>query len=342
MRLLLLTIVLFAFCAIDAFCQQGEVNIQIFSSPDCSHCQLVNDRNLLALQEKLGCKIKAERFDISDITNYRLLLEKEKQFSDTNNQVPVVFIGNAVLGGEEEINEGFEKAILNTLNQHESKQIKPYVQISNQPVKSAARPEIFIKSNIIDIGNLKPSQLGKVILVIQNRGSSTLKIERIRTSCECISINPKRLEIEQGKEAEVNLAIDTMGLSGDISKIFYIDSNDPSNPTIAVNVKCIIKPFLSFIPERLDLGIIKRRSKVYKSITANYEYKDVIDIKSIISEDKSIIIKGWKNNADGKSAIIQIAVIAPAQTGRIREHIKIKSKNAIDGEISYSIYANVQ
>ena len=48
---------------------------------------------------------------MEDIWNYQKLVELEEKYKDTDNELPVVFIGRYVLGGEEEIKKRLEEVI---------------------------------------------------------------------------------------------------------------------------------------------------------------------------------------------------------------------------------------
>jgi thiol-disulfide isomerase/thioredoxin len=89
----------------------ANIRLYIFTSPDCPHCQIIQLENINQLSKKLGCKIEAKYFNIKEIKNYQKLIELEEKYKDTDNELPVVFIGKYVLGGEEEIKNNLEKLI---------------------------------------------------------------------------------------------------------------------------------------------------------------------------------------------------------------------------------------
>jgi len=89
----------------------ADVRLYIFTSPDCPHCQIIQPENINQLSKKLKCKIEVKYFNIKDIENYQKLVELEEKYKDTENELPVVFIGKYVLGGEEEIKKRLEEVI---------------------------------------------------------------------------------------------------------------------------------------------------------------------------------------------------------------------------------------
>ena len=89
----------------------ANIRLYIFTSPDCPHCEIIQPENINQLGKKLNCKIEAKYFNIKEIENYQKLVELEEKYKDTDNELPVVFIGKYVLGGKEEIKNNLEKIV---------------------------------------------------------------------------------------------------------------------------------------------------------------------------------------------------------------------------------------
>ncbi|HDG67678.1 MAG TPA: hypothetical protein ENG11_00845 [candidate division Zixibacteria bacterium] len=90
----------------------GAVDVDIFYSKYCEHCQYIIDQFLPPILQKYGDRVKVHEYEIEDnLDNYELLLKREAKAGDTDNEIPVIFIGNQVLGGEEEIEKNFVKVL---------------------------------------------------------------------------------------------------------------------------------------------------------------------------------------------------------------------------------------
>jgi len=79
------------------------VHIFVFLSPDCPTCKPVEAEALAKTGAEIGCDVKPRYFDVEDIANYRILLAFERRLNDAENDLPVVVIGDEILGGVEEI-----------------------------------------------------------------------------------------------------------------------------------------------------------------------------------------------------------------------------------------------
>lgn len=107
-KLLLFLVILFT--STFAF-SKPTIHLYIFSSSDCSSCEIVKPENIKKLGEKLKVEIEPKYFNIDQFANYQKLTELETKYKDTDNKIPVVFVGKYVLGGKEEIGERLEEII---------------------------------------------------------------------------------------------------------------------------------------------------------------------------------------------------------------------------------------
>jgi len=88
----------------------SSVRLYVFYSSGCEKCEIVRQENLKEIGEMAGVEIEARYFNV-EIENYQKLVELEEKYKDTDNELPVVFIGKYVLGGEEEIKKRLEEVI---------------------------------------------------------------------------------------------------------------------------------------------------------------------------------------------------------------------------------------
>jgi len=83
------------------------VRILYFYSVDCVHCQAVQEEVLAPLQEQYGSRLDLRMLEISDPTNYELLVRVEEYFGVGAEErgLPTLVLDGQVLIGEEEIRQ---------------------------------------------------------------------------------------------------------------------------------------------------------------------------------------------------------------------------------------------
>lgn len=83
----------------------------LFYSPTCPHCEDVEEEVLPPILARYGSQLEIQRFNVDSSEDYEVLLDVEIRYGVQITQVPVIFIGDAVLQGDQAIREGFEAQI---------------------------------------------------------------------------------------------------------------------------------------------------------------------------------------------------------------------------------------
>jgi hypothetical protein len=107
------------------------------------------------------------------------------------------------------------------------------------------RPQLVLETHSFDFGRLQKAQgVVKKIFAISNKGTDTLVINNIKTSCGCVKASLRRSVIEPGKTGELEVAIDLQHASlrtGKLIREVRIVSNDPLYPETVITVEGEVK-----------------------------------------------------------------------------------------------------
>jgi len=113
------------------------VHITVFTSPDCPECAYVRSSLVPELEQRYGASLTVSYLNVDEEENYDLLEALERQFGDTDNQFPVLFCGETVLGGRQEVSADLEQAIMDCLQRGGC----PPVQLERLPEQEGATGE---------------------------------------------------------------------------------------------------------------------------------------------------------------------------------------------------------
>lgn len=89
----------------------GVVEFMVFDSPDCDHCRFLTGELLPRLQEKFGDKISYVYYDVSQFEDFRVMVNVEDSYGETDMEIPQVYVGPDALIGPDSIEEKLEGAI---------------------------------------------------------------------------------------------------------------------------------------------------------------------------------------------------------------------------------------
>jgi len=89
----------------------GEVHLHIFLSKTCPHCELVERDSLEKMSRELECTIRPHYYNVDELDEYKRLVVLERRMKDTGNDMPVVLVGDTLLGGTKEIEAQLVKLV---------------------------------------------------------------------------------------------------------------------------------------------------------------------------------------------------------------------------------------
>lgn len=143
----------------------ASVTVYMFSSPGCHYCIKLKKKFIPKIEKKYNIKINLVEYLISEPENYERLILMEKEYGDTDNKMPVLFIGNKVLGGKKEINRNLEKELLMYRATREKIKIKK-AELEREITKKFESIKVLpvLGAGLID--GLNPCAFGAIIFLI--------------------------------------------------------------------------------------------------------------------------------------------------------------------------------
>jgi len=109
--IVLCCILLLSFSAPVEGQQPTSIQMYIFYADDCPNCQAILQSYVPTLKS-IYPFLEIKTFDLANPTYYEALAKIEKKFNRRGNELPVIFIGDQMLSGEQEVMERLDPLIL--------------------------------------------------------------------------------------------------------------------------------------------------------------------------------------------------------------------------------------
>ena len=121
-------------------------------------------------------------------------------------------------------------------------------------------PRIEVDTTHFDTGIIANTTPTTLQMPVYNRGKSDLVIAKVKTSCGCTKGEMKQTTIPPGEQSPLMITVDPMKIGGgfETTKTLTIESNDPANPMLQVQVTSHVEPEVSVEPKELDFGTIDK------------------------------------------------------------------------------------
>jgi hypothetical protein len=119
---------------------------------------------------------------------------------------------------------------------------------------AAAAPKIEFEEKSHDFGTATEGDRLTHVFIVKNTGNGTLIIDRVSTSCGCTAAALKKKEIGPGSQGEIEVTFDTTRRGGDNRKTITVQSNDPANPRMELEIRAKVETLLAFDPAFVRLN----------------------------------------------------------------------------------------
>lgn len=195
-------------------------------------------------------------------------------------------------------------------------------------------PEITIKKNFYNFGDIKEGDVVSYEYTIENTGDDLLIINEVRASCGCTAVQPEKRRLLPKEKIKLKVEFDSMNRKGAQTKYVYIMTNDPKNSQSKVSFSANILEKSAEERAKEDIPIIQIEKNYLNLGTKKSGEKVVAEINVKNTGRKELIIKEVKSTCD--------CIVGEMTAKRIKQNDNEKLKIYFDtkgltGKISRSI-----
>ncbi len=130
----------------------------------------------------------------------------------------------------------------------------PSPQVPPTKGKSAQGPDIYFKEKVFDFGEVDEGKKVAHSFQFKNKGNALLKIRKVGSTCGCIAALDTKKELKPGESGEIKAVFNSQNYMGWVRKAIYVQSNDPDEPTIALQITGKVLVDIGVNPRRVDFG----------------------------------------------------------------------------------------
>ncbi len=207
---------------------------------------------------------------------------------------------------------------------------------------AAGQSKIKFKETAWNFGKAKQGEVLSHEFAFTNEGDATLVIQKVSTSCGCTAALVSADKIPPGKEGRIEVKFDTRGYGGQVSKLIYVDSNDPGEAhrqlEVAADIEIPPSPKIDLDPYNYDAGLVVEGEEVKANL--KLLNKGELELKVEFNHRSAKFLSGGKpvsaplKIAAGKEVTVEVRIPTQNKTGVVREYILIKSNDPMRTTLS--------
>jgi len=120
-------------------------------------------------------------------------------------------------------------------------------------------PRITFEKTFCDFGEVAPGKKYTGQFTFTNTGSGVLKIADVKKCCGAVVTLDKK-ELSPGESGILKVEYSSGQVSGLVSRQLRVNSNDETNPEVALTIKARIVPKVDYQPQRINLLLNKENA----------------------------------------------------------------------------------
>jgi hypothetical protein len=174
-------------------------------------------------------------------------------------------------------------------------QVEPPISFEAPPeepssvVPAEGAPAVEISELTHDFGTIEPDQVVDYTFTVTNTGDAELKIEGLRTSCGCLTLEPSALEIPPEETAELVAELNPQHYGGPSPNISaYVYTNDPRHKLTVLTISAKITPEFVVEPQTIDFGTVAKGAGSSRTVHLRQTWREPVEITKLETSSEAI------------------------------------------------------
>lgn len=178
-------------------------------------------------------------------------------------------------------------------------------------------------------------------LTVKNAGDQELIIERVHAPCGCTATLLGDKNVPPGGTTSLSVGFDSKNFSGTVHKDAYVQSNDPTTPSLRIRFSAKILQALEASPAYFYF----QEGRVDSTMTTKVKLRNVTDqpikileVKTAVPQTKLNVPK--KNLKAGEETEITLT-FTPSRVGYVNQDVIVKTSHPKQPELALKLMCNV-
>lgn len=207
-------------------------------------------------------------------------------------------------------------------------------------IASSSGPRIQFATPVHDLGQLKGGEVVKYTYVFTNAGQQVLEVTAIQASCGCTTAGDWSRQVEPGQTGSIPIEFNSGSFNGQVAKSITVICNDPTQPTVALQLKANIWRPVDVIPQLAVLNLTSESPSSSTTVRIVSNEESPLTVSAPESSNPAFATD-LKTNQPGKEFELVIRTVPPLPAGNFQGQITLKTSSTNLPVINVTALANV-
>jgi hypothetical protein len=194
-----------------------------------------------------------------------------------------------------------------------------------------------------DFGTIDQQSAAEHVFLIKNTGDKELEIKRTRSTCGCTVAKPSKKNLKPGESAEIKVTFNAGSRFGAQDKKVTVETNDPKNAQITLNITGNVTQLLTFEPRQLRFNDLEKGKSDTQSIVLTNESTGPLTLKEAKIEAADIITvepegKSWPVTLQQKEQLtLKVTAKLPEDKPMYHGRVELIQEGKEDRPLSFYV-----
>lgn len=209
------------------------------------------------------------------------------------------------------------------------------------PCEAYASSVVFIEKEVYDFGTILEGKQITHDFIVENRGTETLEILRVRSTCAC-AVAEYSKEILPGGQGKITVEFDSIGSGGiTADHKVRVETNDPERKELDLSVTGHVEPVAHISSKRVmlegDAG-----DNIETEITITPDARHIFKVLSAVSR-KGNVSCNLKEIKDSKPVSYMVTITnLKKEKGKYRDIVYLETDSNICPGISIKVKGDIR
>jgi hypothetical protein len=202
-------------------------------------------------------------------------------------------------------------------------------------------PRIQFETLAHDFGRMKQGESAAFEYVFTNVGDATLEVPYVRPACGCTTSGEWSRQVEPGQTGTIPIQFNSGTFEGLVTKTVTVSCNDPTQPTVALQLKADIWKPIDINPRFVAMTVTSESPSNATTVRIVSNEETPLTLSAPESSNPAFAAElGTKE--PGKEFELIVKTVPPLPSGQVQGVITLKTSSTNLPEIRITAWANVQ
>src|SRR5438132_1113433 len=205
-----------------------------------------------------------------------------------------------------------------------------------------SRPRVALDEPVFDFGTVDRGARVDHTFRVPNRGSATLRLDHVKSSCGCTVAVLSEREVPPGGEARVAVSLDTARLAGRTTKTVNVYTNDPDAPVVGLTLAGQVVADLILTPQPLYLGHLRRGEAVRREVIVSSGRPGERYVVERVEPTSPHVHARLEARTDGPGQRLVVELDRDLALGRFNEQLRLHTTSPREPILTLPVFGSVE